>query len=267
MKTKSAAAFILSLHLAWNPQFALARDQRLDSLIAHTRELSQNGSIPLIVMDLDETVVDSTDRRFAAFQRSAQTLCSTTAPRDCPLALNLRRSDLQRISNPYDSTSLFDRLGIKSPEFRKKWESTMVDEYLSGSGMELDDEVPGARSFISELGHAGAHVIYISARFESKQGFGTLQSLSHLGLLEWGWPKVILRPDHEDSLAFKVRAIRSIEFPEGQDSAVIALFENEPENLNAWSHEFPDAQAFFLERAVMKPEPLAGHPIRLRDFR
>ena len=174
MKTRIAPLILLAFHWISHVPVANARDQRLDALVARAAEVSHTGKTPIVVMDLDETVVDSTDRRFIAFQSSAAALCRTPVSKDCNLAFRIRRSDLDRIPNPYDSAALFDRLGLTDVEFRKTWDEAMVHAYLSGSWLDLDDEIPGARSFISALGRAGAHIVFISSRYDATQRLGKI---------------------------------------------------------------------------------------------
>ncbi len=222
-----------------------------------------------MIADLDETLIDSTLRRDRSLRAAAERLCAAPgggAP-ECVGVSGLNVREIYEQANRYDNAVLFARLGIARWASQVGLEREMLDLYLSGSFLELDQAMPGAVPFILAVEKAGAKVFYVSSRYADTQLAGTLASLESLGLLR-DRSRVLLRPRGMSSIDFKEHAFRQVAaWARANGGAVGLLLENEPENMNAMLRLFPAAQGIFVEGAFLKDEPLNGTPLRVRDFR
>jgi predicted secreted acid phosphatase len=140
--------------------------------------------------------------------------------------------------------------------------------------MDLDTEIPGAQRFIQFLLHEPrVKIFYVSSRFKETQQTATLKSLKKLGLLRKKRntddlllePTLFLRNLNQSSIEFKTTAFNAIQNWQTH-SDVIAVFENEPENMNAMTSIFSQAEAYFMEGAFLKNEPILPSVHHLQDY-
>jgi hypothetical protein len=259
---------------AATPRGAWARAAALGEVLEAARAARQAGRGAVVVMDLDETVVDSTPRRWAASRDVAQVLCGTgalSAPA-CETALSLNLSEIYRLANSYDSAALARRLGF-DPRARE-WDliaSEMLKAYLSGRYEQWDQPVPGSNAYVHELRQAGARVYFVSSRFDDVQRASTLASLRALGFVGEGPAQaderdVVLRPRAMSSIEFKRWAFGRIKV-ESAGARVVGAFENEPENIQAMKAAFPGARLVFVEGAWIKDGVVPFEAARVADYR
>jgi hypothetical protein len=268
---------------------AWARNPILDAVVTEARALRTQGVTPVVVMDLDETVVDSSPRRVAAYDRMVQLLCdglsvgmaarggalaSGPGPNAdfdmCEALRGLNVSELYGLANRYDDAALAHKLGFdaKSKDWRA-FADGALEEYLSGQYESLDQPIAGATTFVRELKRAHVQVWFVSSRWEAKQGASTLRSLLSLQLIKRGEEgTVILRPAGMSSIDFKHMAFARIqEATRLEGGRVIGAFENEPENITAMAVEFPGASLVFVEGAWIKPGSVPAQATRIVDYR
>jgi predicted secreted acid phosphatase len=244
----------------------------LDSILAESRRLAAQGVAPAVIMDLDETVVDSVPRRWAAYQAETQKACAKDGPAFCEAVRSLNVSEIYGLPNRYDASALALRLGVdpSAPAWRS-FASAMFDEYLSGRHERLDQSIAGASAYVRELRKAGVAVWFVSSRWKDSQGASTLASLRELGMIEEGCDagaQVILRPRHMASLEFKRDAFARIrEAVRVAGGRVVGLFENEPENASAMEREFPATPLVFVTGAALEGGEAPARAIRIADYR
>lgn len=230
----------------------------------------------IIIMDLDETVIDTHSRKYISYMEAQKTLCglpseTLTNPKspDCEKALGLSKIDFYRIENGYSSTLLMQKLSLTDESFITTFNKMMVTNYLSGKWMETDSSIPGASPFVRSMKRSGAQVYFISSRYEELQSVDTLAQLMSLGFIDHPEnANVILRKKGQDSLSFKKEAVQRIALLSGQTGIpVIGLFENEPENLNAWKKVFPEASAYLIKGNILVPTELDPNIKVIEDYR
>lgn len=139
------------------------------------------------------------------------------------------------------------------------------ERFFSGEHLHLDRPVPGAVDFVTRVHRAGAHVVYLTARHLPEMGPGTATSL-----LRWGFPfavertQLVMKPSR--ALAdgvFKRSAL------DGLDAwgPVVATFENDPANANAFLERFPDAVHVLLDTVCAADAPPPDpRLVRVPDF-
>jgi hypothetical protein len=234
------------------------------------RSLREQGVTPVIVSDLDETLISSSWRRYKSFLDAIPKVCGV--PYQVSLCRHFYKIQYEDIwvyarsvkGNEYNAGPLYKKFGVVKPEIQKALLDEMLKVYLSGAHMEDDFAYSGASEYILGLKRLGATVFFVSSRYQSSQGMGTLRSLvSQHMILENEVRsidrKVILRPDGMSSLEFKKMAFAKIQRLIGRThgkAQVVGVLENEPENMNAMIEQWPDAVAGFLKGAALKPESL-----------
>ena len=262
--------FILPLLMMVGLPSAWARSKILNHVLQRAATSDRMGAIPVVVMDLDETLIDSTLRRFEAYQDSVRTLCGKDRTGDCGKSAGLNISEFLSLPNRYDQNPLFDQVGISKGAWSAQLNDSAIKIYLSGKWIELDQATPGATEYIQELRKLHAKIFFVTSRWKTSQGAATLASLQHLGM----WSE----DDHDDSLILRPAGMSSIDFKrisykmindwrEAHDALIVGAFENEPENMNAMVDAFPGATHVFVTGAFIQNEPLKGAPGLIKTFR
>lgn len=248
---------------------ALALNEKIENIL---ERLSMREEIreaqQVVIADLDETLIDSTARKYYSVKHSLKTNCSANNTVDCQIAAGLNLSDYYALSNRYDLDSLFDKFRISRGEWRQKLIEQTTSTYLSGKFMNLDQPISGAVEFIRRLKNSGALVYFVSSRFNRPQRKGTIKSLKSLGMLnDEESNTVILREEGEKSIDFKRRAFLQIKnWAMLHESEVSLVLENEPENMNTMLDIFPEAEAVFVDGAFIKNEPLKKEILHISSY-
>lgn len=252
-------------------------NQVLDQILIRSSHLRNAQMIPIVVMDLDETSISSTKRRFLSYQKSVIEFCGEYVEDDysysrCGSLINFINMPTEKFmttyssqfKNEYDPNVLFKIFGPVSDHLKEKINKRMLEIYLSSLYMSLDVSYFGQSDYIRSLRRAGAQIFFVSSRYSDTQLEATYQSLLQNHFFEVNEVdlmkrRVILRKRGQDSLEFKKQAfgyIESIVQKSNNRAQVIATFENEPENMNAMIDLWPQATAVFLKGAYIKAIPL-----------
>ncbi len=248
----------------------------LDAVIAQVRGNKASGKKSILVMDLDETVVDSHLRKYLAYRKASEELCGTAAATitspmssDCEKALGLALHDIYGSTNGYSQPELMTKLGITDAtlvrnlfDLRRRYEGG--PEFFHS-----DTLMPGASAFIRAVKLAGADIYFVSSRGEAEVGAATFEQLIRLGVLMASeTPFVILRQVGQDSVTFKRESAERIRvIAESGGHQVVALFENEPSNLMAWARVFAGAKSFFVTGSFVTPGPLPVGTVSMTNYR
>lgn len=260
--------FVLSFVLASSAQ---AMPLSLQKIVAEIAQEKSLGHLPVVISDLDETLIDSTTRRFFSFKKAMRERCGTDRiEATCRISAGLNLEEFLALPNRYDQNQLFDHVGLSNPIWSQAIQKRMIDIYLSGEFMDLDQSVPGATEFIQALKNAGASFFYISSRFIDTQTQGTLHSLEDIGMLAPGESEqVILRARGMNSIDFKKQSFEKIkQWTKDHQGTIKLVMENEPENMNAMTALFPEASAVFIDGAFLKPTPLqSARVVHYKNFR
>ncbi len=250
---------------------ALAIPQtELRSMEARVKATVAQGQTPVLVFDLDETLIDSTPRKYMAFRDAIRELCGEVRydydyswPAGCDRAVTVHQSEIYALPNRYNILSFFDSI-YTWDDWKKQLDDRMIGIYSSGKRLDLDREIPGAANFVKRMRSLGAKFYFVSSRNHSSQRVGTLASLRALGFGDSALEQeVILKPEGMRSLEFKQKTFAMIHQQPGK---VVGVFENEPENMNAMITEFPDALAYFIRGAWLIDLPVSPKAIQLNDY-
>lgn len=264
----AAAAALSGLQSA-----AWARAVALEEVLDAAREAKAEGVPVLVVMDLDETVVDSTPRTWATLRQASRTLCEAgeLARQTCETVSSLNLSEIYGLPNTYDSAALARWLGLDplGPDW-VRLSRAALEEYLSGRHEQRwDQPVAGANAYVRELQALGVKTYFVSSRFDDVQRASTLASLSEMGMLgERDAASVVLRPRGMSSIDFKRWAFGGITADaKARGARVIGAFENEPENMQAMKAAFPGARLVFVEGSWLKEAAVPLEAARIMDYR
>lgn len=218
-------------------------------------EIKKSGK-GIIIMDLDETILDSHTRKYHAFLDAFKIHCGdpettlyTPKSVECEKLQGLSKIDFYKINNGYSMYDLLARLGLAWNDSIKAITETMVSIYMTNHRMDQDSPIPGANTYVRELKRLGAEVYFITARYEDTMAEGTLSQLKALGFMQKGEESYLtFRKRGEAPLDFKKNALlKVVSESKRKNTPVIGLFENEAENLNAWKEIFPQATAVLIK--------------------
>lgn len=139
------------------------------------------------------------------------------------------------------------------------------ERFFSGAYLHLDRPVPGAVEFVTQAHRAGAFVVYLTARHLPEMGPGTTESL-----LRWGFPfalertQLVMKPSRSlGDGAFKRSALDAL----AAWGSVVATFENDPANANAFVERFPQAVHVLLDTVCAADAPTPDpRLVRIPDF-
>ncbi len=199
----------------------------------------REGSPPVVVFDLDGTLMDNRPRTSAILHELAEHW-RTTEPE-----LSARMAAVTPDRIPYhfrDTLALFDvtreALASYALEYWKR-------HFFADPHIRHDVEVKGAARFATACFEAGASLVYLTGRDLPHMGMGTFGSLRSLGFpIGVCGTELVLKPE-PTMLDFEFKRAQTAKL--GRVGRVIASFDNEPENCNVFLARFPEASSVLLD--------------------
>jgi acid phosphatase class B len=213
------------------------------------------GKTPLVLFDIDDTLVDTATRTRAIF---TEALRSPSAPAGADQAAE-RLDYLCLGEYVLDIEGNLDRAEFE-PAIRRYvhevWERAwFTDRYLERS-------VPfrGAARWVADLRARGATIVYLTNRNARKLRDGTLRALDARGFpVERDGALLVMQAgDHEDSLSWKEEEAEKL----AAKGAVVATFENEPANVRMYRKLFPGAVSVLMVSRHRPRQPAVGDETR-----
>ncbi len=212
-------------------------DRILKAILARAGTVHDEGELPVCIFDLDGTLFLTGFRskqiflEYALDTGDSTLLARITAMEPRTMKYRVRKSLIE--SGITDSTLLAAML--------EKWRAKFFsDEYL-----QYDEHASGSVKFVNALHDSGALIIYLTGRDAPGTLVGTTAALQKAGFpVGTGRVELIMKPEpFMNTLLFKKQTLSSI----AKRGVVIAIFENEPENLNLLNEYFPHAFCCFLK--------------------
>lgn len=221
----------------------------LDALADEVAALFRRGLEPVVVFDLDDTLL-STDRRHLRILREFAEHSGVSIE---PPELKYQIVETARAAGVADEGVLSRLRGFWFPRF-------FANEYL------LEDEpVPGAAEYCRELAARGATVVYMTGRDE-KMREGTVGALARHSFPapDGAAVRLILKPTFETpDLEYKTAALEGL----AELGVVAGAFENEPAHVNLFADRFAHARLYLLEtKHSGKPVTACARAHRIKDF-
>jgi beta-phosphoglucomutase-like phosphatase (HAD superfamily) len=238
------------------------RSQQQASLRAVLRRCrtERAHSTPVVVFDLDGTIMDNRPRTVAIL-RDFAAMCRD---RDPELAESLQKARTVDLS--YLLTDSLEALGAHRTSLVAEMQAFWRDRFFADRHLVHDVAVPGSVEFVRACYDAGALLVYLTGRDLPLMGTGTFQSLRDLGFpIGIAGTELVLKPDAAmPDEAFKRLAAPTL----ARVGHVIAAFDNEPANCNVMLAHYPDAHVVFVDTQHMPGAPsLDGGVHVVRDFR
>lgn len=234
----------------------------LDALVQEVAGLSGGSRRPVVVMDVDDTLL-STDRRHIRILKEFAGQRHVRA-RYLNHAWTLLQLEPQMLR--YSITDTARAAGIGDPELLAELRDFWFARFFTNDYLLADEPVSGAAAYCRELARAGAFLVYLTGRDETMKE-GTLASFDKHGfpLPEPGRVELILKPRFDTpDLEFKTQALGLVE----KAGAVAGAFENEPAHINLFRGLFPEAKNVFVD-TKHSGRPVTPHPAVhwIRDYR
>ena len=228
--------------------------ERILGRCAHTA-----GTPPVVVFDLDGTLMDNRPRTAAILRE----LALDWNDREPKLAARLMAANPEEI--PYHFKDTLDVLGITRAGLAAEALEFWKARFFADPHIAHDVEVKGAIRFARACYDAGASVVYLSGRDLPLMGLGTFGSLRRHGFpIGVCGTELVLKPEAK-MIDFEFKRFEAPKL--ARVGTVVASFDNEPENCNAFLAQFPDADSVLVDtqHAGGAPALLSGVKV-IGDF-
>jgi hypothetical protein len=222
---------------------------------------SKSGSpTPVVVFDLDGTLMDNRPRTCTILREFAETLGKD----DAALADRLRTISPDGLA--YLLTDSLVRLGIERTDLVARAEEFWRERFFADEHLRHDVEVAGAVRFARACYDVGATLVYMTGRDLPLMGIGSFRSLRDLGF-PIGVPgtELVLKPD----ASMPDEAYKRFEGPKlARVGKVVAIFDNEPANCNVLLALHPEADSVFIDTQHLPGAPPLDPRVHvIADFR
>lgn len=201
----------------------------------------------VVVFDLDGTLMDNRPRTAVILQELAAELRSE-AHSSAEILAAARSEELAYLLG--DSLR---RLGLEHPELLARAEQFWRERFFSDHYLKHDIAVAGSVAFARACYEAGAIIVYFTGRDLPLMGIGSFQSLRDLGYpIGVVGTELVCKPDAK----IPDEAFKREEGPKlARVGHVVAAFDNEPGNCNAFLEMCPDADVIFVDTQHLPGAP------------
>lgn len=215
---------------------------------------------PVVIFDLDDTLFYSSSRTEVIFKEMAEQVeFKRLYPKEIKLLTQIKQSEIE-----YSIEDTLVGASITNKEFIKTALEFWKARFFTNSYVKEDSLIEGAKAYVHMLIGLGVKIVYLTGRDHSMRS-GTIESLISSGLPYDGKTAILITKENfaTPDVEYKKGAFKDIELL----GTVVAVFENEPKNLNAMIEYFPEAIAFFLDikhsSTMVKPSSKA---IRIKNY-
>ncbi|OGC96569.1 MAG: hypothetical protein A2W25_00895 [candidate division Zixibacteria bacterium RBG_16_53_22] len=165
---------------------------------------------------------------------------------------------------PYWLNSLLDKTGIFDPDVRAAFLQDWDNRFFTDQYLWADRAMKDAPEFVRRLSDAGAVISYLTGRHRNGMYLGTKSSI-----LKNGFPfdhdelSILMKPLKEHSNAiFKRDAAAKL----AKSGEVVAIFDNEPQELAYISSKIPQATPALYLSPCSTSTPLGDHFFKIRNY-
>lgn len=229
----------------------------LDRVLAHVRTVKQSGKTPVVVFDLDHTLLDNGPRTIELLLEFAR------ERGDALLESRLRNGPRHHL--PYLLKDILAGVGEDRADVVEAAVHAWRGGFFTDAWQRFDEPVAGGCAYARACYEAGATVVYLSGRDAPNMAVGCLESLRRHGFpIALAHTVLVLKPAFEmPDLEFKRDVVDFL----GTLGDVVASFDNEPGNCNMFHRMFPSAETVFVETSwAPNPPPLDVGIATVRDF-
>ena len=238
----------------------LAEQQSLMSRIVARCKGTPGQPSPVVVFDLDGTLMDNRPRTLAILQELAAR--PEEARRTRP-----PRSSRPRVpsTSPTCSVTRCGSSVSSTPSSSTRAESFWKSRFFSDDYLKHDVAIEGSVEFAKACYEAGAVLVYFTGRDLPLMGLGSFQSLRDLGFpIGVVGTELVCKPDAKipDELFKREEGPKLLRV-----GRVVAAFDNEPGNCNAFREMNPEAEVVFVDTQHLPGapplDPARAHRLRL----
>ncbi len=202
---------------------------------------------PLVVFDLDGTLMDNRPRTAVILQELAGELRKEAHS----AAEVLETAQTEHLA--YLLGDSLKRLGVSHPELVARAETFWRERFFTDDYLEHDVAIPGAVELARACYEAGATLVYFTGRDLPLMSLGSFKSLRDLGFpIGVVGTELVCKPDANipDELFKREEApkLRRI-------GRIVAAFDNEPGNCNAFVEIAPEAEVVFIDTQHLPGAP------------
>jgi len=235
---KSISKLMLVTTLLSAPVLAEENNHVLELVEA---KVVHSEDIPVVIFDLDDTLFDSRTRKFQIFREFAS---QAEIKRDYPFSSATVMS-LGVEDHLYGVEDTLTQVGVRDDEFVQGAKQHWVERFFTNTYVATDLPIKGAVEYVNRLHRKGAVIVYLTGRDIPNMEVGTRTSLIKHGFpIDEGDTHLFMKPDKKIADAdYKGAAIEDIR----ELGKIVAVFENEPRNINLMAEAFPNATAVFLD--------------------
>jgi hypothetical protein len=203
--------------------------------------------VPVVVFDLDGTLMDNRPRTEVILKELAHELRAEAHSAAETLAAT-RAEELAYLLG--DSLR---RLGVEHPELLTRAESFWKSRFFSDAYLKHDVAIAGATAFARACYDAGAVLVYFTGRDLPLMGLGSFGSLRDLGFpIGIVGTELVLKPD----ATIPDEQFKRAEGPKiARIGKIVAAFDNEPGNCNAFLEIAPESDVVFVDTQHLPGAP------------
>jgi hypothetical protein len=233
-------------HGAYRRIEAAEQDALFRRIVSRCRR-APSAPVPVVVFDLDGTLMDNRPRTAVILQEFAVEL-----RREAHSAAEMLAA-ARAESLAYLLTESLERLGVEHPEVVDRATSFWRGRFFTDAYLKHDVAVPGAVELARACHEAGATIVYFTGRDLPFMGIGSFQSLRDLGFpIGVIGTELVCKPDAK----IPDEAFKREEAPRlTRIGHVVAAFDNEPGNCNAFVELCPDAETVFVDTQHLPGAP------------
>lgn len=224
-----------------------AEQQALFSRIVQRSKPVRGQPVPVVVFDLDGTLMDNRPRTTIILQELAAEL-KREAHSAAEILAATRSENLA-----YLLTESLQKLGIEHPELIGRAEAYWRERFFSDGYLKHDIAIEGSVELARACYEAGATIVYFTGRDLPLMSLGSFQSLRDLGFpIGVVGTELVCKPDAK----IPDEAFKREEGPKlARIGQVIAAFDNEPGNCNAFLEMCPDSDVVFVDTQHLPGAP------------
>lgn len=228
-------------------RLAAAHRRALFERILGRCERRWGGAPPVVVFDLDGTLFDNRPRTAAIFRELAVSWRASQPE----IAARLAAVEVSELA--YHVSDSLARMGVVREDLVTEAFAFWRARFFADAHLRHDVEVPGGVAFARGCYDRGATLVYLTGRDLPMMGAGTFASLRDVGFpIGVAGAELVLKPRFEIPDAEFKRA----EGPRlARIGAIVASFDNEPENCNLFASHFPDADSVFVDTQHLDGAP------------
>jgi hypothetical protein len=223
----------------WTQEDQKMQNEKLEEVVSIIKNKTKEQVSTLAIFDLDGTLFDNRTRTIFILREISEKF-----DKEVPELVEAfdKFHDLSIIQ--YGVRETLTNMGLKDEKQIDIIEREWANRFFSDEYQIVDYPLLGAKSYVSRVHEAGATVIYLTGRDVGRMLVGTTECLRMYGFPVGivGTMMIVKQNVEEEDEIFKRDVVDYLR----RLGEVVALYENEPLNINMLHQSFPEALSFFV---------------------